>query len=277
LNELDISKLLISTDDQGVYLRTELFQSVQDALSLGYSALLDDEVPAFGVQSPGLIARRELEQSSYLDKFPQFVARVTPELQASDAGQDSLMTLPSACLCLYPVVSGRWPIPTDGLMATVKATCFRNEAGYGPERMRSFTMSEYVFFGRPDQTGPFRDKLVARVSEWVAALGLTGRVDNANDPFFGRLGELLAEKQRRDQLKLELFLPISSTAEIACFSFNEHREFFGSRWDITTPDGAVAHSACVGVGLERLTLAVFHHHGLDIERWPSGIREQLQV
>jgi seryl-tRNA synthetase len=198
-------------------------------------------------------------------------------LQAADPDENGLTTLPSACLCLYPIVGGRWPVPSDGLMATVTASCFRNEAGYGPERMRSFTMSEYVFFGRPDQTGPFRDKLVTRVSAWVAQLGLTGRVTPANDPFFGRLGELLAEKQRNDKLKLELFLPISPTAEIACFSFNEHRDFFGSRWNIKTNDGAAAHSACVGVGLERLTLALFHHHGLELAQWRPDVREHLQV
>ena len=276
MNDIDISKLLISTGNEGLYLRTDLFQSVLDGLKRGFFGLLK-EAPALTLNSPGVIDRKSLKQSSYLDKFPQFVARVMPELQAADAGDDGLATLPSACLCLYPVVGGRWPVPTEGLLATVTASCFRNEAGYGPERMRSFTMSEYVFFGRPDQMEPFRETLVERVSEWVAAMGLTGRVAAANDPFFGRLGELLAEKQRADKLKLELFLPISPTAEIACFSFNQHREFFGSRWDIKTGDSEAAHSACVGVGLERLTLALFHHHGVDLDRWPAPLREQLRA
>ena len=41
-----------------------------------------------------------------------------------------------------------------------------------------------------------------------------------------------------------------------------------------TADGEVAHTACVGFGMERIALALFRTHGLDPERWPRRVRER---
>jgi hypothetical protein len=40
-------------------------------------------------------------------------------------------------------------------------------------------------------------------------------------------------------------------------------------------DGGVAHTACVGFGLERITLALLRHHGLDLAAWPDSVRTTL--
>ena len=40
-------------------------------------------------------------------------------------------------------------------------------------------------------------------------------------------------------------------------------------------DGSVAHTACVGFGLERIALALFAHHGLDVKVWPELVRKTL--
>ena len=37
-------------------------------------------------------------------------------------------------------------------------------------------------------------------------------------------------------------------------------------------DGEVAHSACVGFGMERIALALFRTHGLDPATWPVSVR-----
>jgi hypothetical protein len=31
----------------------------------------------------------------------------------------------------------------------------------------------------------------------------------------------------------------------------------------------------VGFGLERVALALFRHHGFDVEAWPQGVRRVL--
>ncbi|MNT96216.1 Amino acid--[acyl-carrier-protein] ligase [compost metagenome] len=48
-------------------------------------------------------------------------------------------------------------------------------------------------------------------------------------------------------------------------------------FDIKSADGEVAHSACMGFGLERIALALFKHHGLDVAKWPASVRQQLQL
>ncbi|TQF06070.1 hypothetical protein E6W39_32450 [Kitasatospora acidiphila] len=44
---------------------------------------------------------------------------------------------------------------------------------------------------------------------------------------------------------------------------------------ITLPGGEAAHTACVGIGLERLGCAFFCRHGTDPERWPATVRSLL--
>jgi hypothetical protein len=39
----------------------------------------------------------------------------------------------------------------------------------------------------------------------------------------------------------------------------------------------LAHSACIGFGLDRITLALFATHGTDVEAWPEGVRSALAL
>jgi hypothetical protein len=50
----------------------------------------------------------------------------------------------------------------------------------------------------------------------------------------------------------------------AVMSCNYHLEHFGEAFDIRTDDGAVAHTACVGFGLERMALALGSDAGSEI-------------
>ena len=95
-------------------------------------------------------------------------------------------------------------------------------------------------------------------------------------PSSGRAGRVLAESQRQQALKFEMLIPVNSRENpTACISFNYHLDHFGQTWDLRLPDGAAAHSACVGFGLERLTLALFRHHGFDLSAWPQTARDTL--
>lgn len=270
----DPSAFLISTDQPGLYLKTRPFRAITEALERGFFRLRTD-TGIGALQSTGLISRQDIARSSHLDKFPQFAMRLVAEIEAAGEGRDGLAAMPSACLCVYPWLHGRGVLPRGGVLTTVTAPCLRNEELYGPERMRAFTMSEYVFAGLPADADAFRDDMVDRVTIWLADLGLNGRLETGNDPFFGRLGEMLIEQQRANKMKLELLLPVWDGTDVACLSFNSHRELFGLRWDLKTPDGAVAHSACVGVGLERLALAMLHRHGADMAAWPQAFRRDL--
>ncbi|MFO1426562.1 MAG: hypothetical protein U1F11_06235 [Steroidobacteraceae bacterium] len=87
---------------------------------------------------------------------------------------------------------------------------------------------------------------------------------------------MLAQSQREQKLKFEVLVPvISAENPTAVCSFNYHQEHFGSTFEIRTADGATAHTACLGFGLERVTLALFRHHGFDPSKWPVEVRRQL--
>jgi seryl-tRNA synthetase len=68
---------------------------------------------------------------------------------------------------------------------------------------------------------------------------------------------------------------ISAEDPTAVCSFNFHQEHFGSTFEIRTPDGKTANTACLGFGLERIVMALFKTHGFSVERWPDAVRQQL--
>jgi seryl-tRNA synthetase len=75
-----------------------------------------------------------------------------------------------------------------------------------------------------------------------------------------------------------LLIAIDNEAKpTACMSFNYHLNHFGEAWNIETADGSPAFSGCVGFGLERLTLALFRYHGLDVAGWPERLRHTLRL
>jgi hypothetical protein len=86
---------------------------------------------------------------------------------------------------------------------------------------------------------------------------------------------MLAANQRMEALKLELLVQIAGPEPTALASFNHHREHFGTIYDLQLADGAIAHTACLGFGHERIVLAMLRTHGLDPDRWSPAVRDQL--
>jgi hypothetical protein len=89
---------------------------------------------------------------------------------------------------------------------------------------------------------------------------------------------ILMTATRGADLKHELVVAVSSdNDEIALMSANEHGVHFSSAFGIELADGTPAETACVGFGLERVTLALLDRHGLDPERWPAPVRQELEL
>jgi seryl-tRNA synthetase len=101
------------------------------------------------------------------------------------------------------------------------------------------------------------------------------QLEIATDPFFGRSGRMLAASQREQQLKFEVVTQIAGPEPTAVASFNYHQDHFSSAYGIELAAGAEAHTACLGFGLERITIALFRRHGLDVQAWPTEVRERL--
>jgi seryl-tRNA synthetase len=139
-------------------------------------------------------------------------------------------------------------------------------------------MREFVRIGSPDQIMKFREGWMAQARYFADSLGLPSRLDLANDPFFGRAGELMAASQKQQSLKFELLIPIHSAERpTACMSFNYHLDHFSEAWDLRDAAGRPVHSGCVAFGMDRLAVAMFRTHGLTLEHWPSGVRQTLQL
>jgi seryl-tRNA synthetase len=242
---------------------------------------------------PGM-NREIFEKSGYMKSFPQLAGTVHSFcgneldhmnlLQCMEVGDDwtkgqeatEIVLTPAACYPLYPTVARRGNLPKDGALFDLQSYCFRHEPSRDPARQQLFRMREYVCMGTELHVTDFRQKWMDRGLEMMKLVGLDVTIDVANDPFFGRAGKMMVNNQRDQNLKFELLIPITSTANpTACMSFNFHQDSFGQKWGLNLEDGSVAFTACVGFGLERIALALFHHHGLDVKLWPASVRQAL--
>ncbi|PST18180.1 amino acid--[acyl-carrier-protein] ligase [Rhizobium sp. JAB6] len=293
LDRLFDSGLLIDTGVDGLYGRSGQFEDVISA----FERLIDKFGGADGAEAirfpPGM-NRAFFEKSGYMKSFPQLAGTVhsfcgseldhMSLLKCMEVGDDwtkdqqatDIVLTPAACYPLYPTVAKRGSIPEDGALYDLQSYCFRHEPSKDPARQQLFRMREYVCMGSEKHVTDFRQSWMDRGVEMMKAVGLDVTIDVANDPFFGRAGKMLANNQRDQNLKFELLIPITSTAKpTACMSFNYHQDAFGTKWGLNFADGRVVHTACVGFGLERIALALFHTHGLDVKEWPESVRKAL--
>jgi hypothetical protein len=137
-------------------------------------------------------------------------------------------------------------------------------------------MHEYVRIGPPETVTAFRQAWIDRAEAFFDGLQAPARLAAANDPFFGRAAGVMAKSQRALELKYEMIAPVGAGASAACMSFNYHLDSFGKAFDLTCA-GERAHTACVGFGLFRLSLALFERHGPELEAWPEGVRRFLAL
>jgi seryl-tRNA synthetase len=278
----------------GVYARTSLYLKVRDRLDAYISGLRDPRVEVMSF--PPVMSRSQLEKSGYLKSFPNLLgcvcalhgseASIRSAVDRYDNGADwttsltssDLVLSPAACYPVYPIVASRGALPTGGLQFDIQADCFRHEPSPHLDRLQSFRMREFVRIGSPDEIVEFRERWMARAPVLAADLGLPHTIDVANDPFFGRVGQVMAVSQRQQALKFELLIPYHAGASpTACMSFNYHRDHFGNVWDIRDDRGEPAHTSCVAFGVDRLTVALFAIHGLDLGRWPAVTRQALAL
>jgi seryl-tRNA synthetase len=286
--------LLLPSGIDGVYARTAMFEDIVDGLGALISRHREPGTEV--LRFPPVMSRRQLEKSGYLKSFPHFLGCVCclggpeDEVRAAvdrfDAGEDwtpglspaDLVLSPAACYPVYPLVASRGEVPAQGLLFDVACDCFRREPSKDLDRLQSFRMREYVCIGSPEQINEFRRRWMTQAQALAGQLGLPWRIDHASDPFFGRGGKLMAASQVEQQLKFELLVPVRSAQEpTACMSFNYHRDHFGLVWNLRTAAGEVAHTGCVAFGIDRLALALFATHGLDLPHWPAAVRKALML
>jgi len=276
----------------GVYSRTGAYEDAVDALGGFIGRMRPSAAEVF--RFPPVVSRALIEKSGYLESFPhllgcvcalggsqQRVEAAVDRFAAGGAWTDSvdaseLVLAPAACYPVYPIAAARGSTPPDGLVFDVAGDCFRREPSRDLDRLQSFRMREFVAIGTPEFVKDFRDRWIARAPEIAGALGLAHRIEAASDPFFGRAGAMAGRVQVAQALKFEMLVPIRSPeSPTACMSFNYHRDHFGKIWSMKSEDREPAHTACVAFGVDRLAIALFAAHGVEVREWPASVRASL--
>lgn len=244
---------------------------------------------------PPVYPRESFERTDYVASFPDLTGTIHA-FTGGDRDHAALLAdraaglpwdrhlaptgsvlVPAACHPVYATLTGE--LDEDGAAVDVRGWCFRHEPSADPMRMQSFQMHEFVRVDRPEVVLAHQRAWVERAADLLATVGLDAAPTPANDPFFGRAGRMLAASQASDGLKTELVVAVHGpdAPGTAVASSNNHRDHFGTAFDIRTPDGEPAHSTCVGFGLERVGLALFATHGMDPARWPAPVRTALDL
>lgn len=288
--------LLIPSGIAGLYGRGAVFEDIVDGID---RVVQKAGVAAHGtdvrrLRFPPVFPRDSFEKTDYIASFPNLTGAISTFdgdnkghralLGDRDAGLGwdhhltpaGTMLVSAACHPSYSSLTGT--LSGGGTVMDIYGYCFRHEPAIDPARMQAFRMHEFVQVGTPELAEQHRDSWVSRGLQVLADLGLTATAVAANDPFFGRVGRMLAANQLEENLKTELVVRLygdldDGTAVVSC---NCHRDHFGNTFDIKTADGEPAHSACVGFGMERIALAMLHTHGLSFADWPTQITSVLE-
>lgn len=292
--------LLFDTGLDGLYARgagfERILQAVDERVSLEGRDATDVTPSDSGYllyRFPPVFPRSDYEKTDYIESFPDLTG-IVHTFTGTSADHRALLVdraaespwdhhlvpgetvmVSSACHPLYGAIAKR--LPEGGLAAEVNGYCFRHEPSPDPMRMQAFRMHEFVRVGSPTEAADFRTAWVERALRMLAGLGLEVEAVAANDPFFGRAGKLLANEQLSNNLKTEIVVRVYGDDQPAdaIASCNLAEDHFGRNFSLTLADGSTAHSACVGFGLERITLALLSVHGTDPDQWPATVRKAL--
>jgi seryl-tRNA synthetase len=264
---------------------------------------LDDAVrdlarASFGAEEedyPALIDPDVLARAGYYSSFPQSVCLVSHLVEDFDAIEafrvantesESLQVpdpralnhahaalRPAVCLPVYRALEGT-SLPAEGLVVTTTGKAFRYESGNmeGLRRLWDFSMREIVFAGSASFVAEQRARVIEATTALMQEWDLAFRLVSASDPFFATVRGTKALWQRVRSLKHEMLVDVGA-GPIAVGSINMAGTLFGDAFHISTHDGEIATTACVGFGLERLVLALFSQHGFEPARWPRTLRE----
>lgn len=246
---------------------------------------------------PVILPAKLLEDVGYFGHFPQHVtfcshfphdlplledvardatshggAISEPLRRRVDAATHALQ--PAVCLPCYPQHRDRIIATGEHLAVTMQNHVFRREtAGYESlSRLWDFQVRDLVLMGSYPQLVAARHAVMDATMELCETLDLTARLELANDPFFLDPSAHKAVYQRLGEVKYELVLPIAHRdLDLAVSSFNLHRTFYASVYNIRQAGGELAETACMGFGLERWVYGFLGQKGMDRRDWPPPV------
>lgn len=233
---------------------------------------------------PVLVPKEVLAEVGYFGHFPQHItfcshlpgdlpelerfaaeARIDParvEIQPRLAEPHHVLT-PAVCLPCYRQQRGT-VIDKVGTL-TMQNHVFRYEGTrFRPlQRGWDFTVRDIVFFGSYEELSRLRTEVMEQAMALCRELGLEATIELANDPFFLDTSRDKAVYQRMGEVKYELLFPMPNGEPFAASSFNLHRDFYTSIYDVRRAGGELAESACMGFGIDRWLYGLVVQKGLN--------------
>lgn len=259
------------------------------------------DVGAVEQENPAVWPVRLFKMIDYFHEFPQQMILCAPvkddfksrslfsKLYAKDQDFESVPMnehmadatyglQPAVCDCSYYTLEGACA-HRDTYYTTYNKV-FRNEksATNRLDRLTNFSVRDIMFVGSEEFVLEAREKLIEVLSGFLVSLQINAKIETANDPFFANESAMKSVFQNAHKLKYELLARIPHLdKDIAVGSINLHTDFFGKAFDIKMHDGRTASSGCIGVGMERMTYALFCQHGPSLGQWPDGVLQFLQL
>jgi len=278
----------------GVYRDGAEMPEIRDALLASLRTLFDPVDATIAV--PPVLPLEVVRRAGYVLAFPHllgvvggfdgsvrdFASRIAPTAGAQVASSgpptwatpfdDPLFAMtPTACHGVYDLVPK--PVGPSGFRAMAVATCFRNERSTELGRFRSFQQLDCVQVGSQAVVEAFMASGRVAISKFFSTLGIHDEWEEAFDPFF--LGDGVASVKATESPKHELSTAlVPNQPRVAVSSVNYHHDHFASAFELSSEIGPTV-SACFGVGIERLALALFGRYGVEVADWPPAISTAL--
>lgn len=259
------------------------------------------EFDAIEQEYPTVWPLRLFKKIDYFREFPQqvimcapvkpdfesratFAERYSKEAEYTAIEMDDLMAPaeyglePAVCDCCYYGLEGARQL--EDAYYTCYNKVFRNERSQSNQldRLTNFSVRDIMYVGTESFVLEARQKLIDQLSNVLSNLKLRARIEVANDPFFANESAMKSVFQNSHCLKYELLVEIPHLEKsIAAGSINLHLDFFGRAFDIECSDNDVAHSGCIGVGMERMAYALYCQHGIKTQDWPQDVVNWLEL
>ncbi|MBW4085040.1 aminoacyl--tRNA ligase-related protein [Paenibacillus sp. S150] len=270
----------VSFNLTGVY----LFEAFQKT-----GKLIADKLGCQSKKYPLLLPVETLEKTNYLAKFShqcifcnEAAADEIPSPSASLANLRDVphhlaqyVLSPSACYHMYPDYENS--VLEDSLKVSFEQNVCRNEGEIKEEdsfgRLKSYNVREIVFIGEAEFVRQQLHQAEELIKEQFIELGLSFELSRAMDSFVFTQAKILERLQLLHDLKHEFRVHLDKGRSIAVASVNFHDQSFTKAFNISKKNVKQLVSGCVGIGIERMTLAYLAQFGVNSEHWSKGIRD----
>jgi len=155
---------------------------------------------------------------------------------------------------------------------------FRNENSESGslDRLLSFSVRDIMFVGDKQFVLEIRQKLIDEIKKFLTKTGLNCSIEVANDPFFiGNIDKKLFQESFELKYEILALIPFLKK-KIAIGSINFHLDTFGKAFNINNNKKKI-FSGCIGIGFERLLLALYSQHGTNIKFWPKNLTKIIET